>query len=304
MKNKRIKLSVVLATRNEETNIARCLASVKSIADEIIVFDEHSLDKTREIARSFGAKVFETTHNDNFHITKQKAIDKARGEWILQLDADEVVTPPLAGEIREVVGSSNNELLKRVLGHDTNRTSNTKKVSLFLRHQNLIEKREGHLGKESGEVVAFFVPRINVFLGAPLVHAGVYPDGVIRLIKSGKAKLPAKSVHELMDIEGEVGWLFNNLEHYDSPTMRRYVWRMNRYTDLHARELMQKGISKNFFYFVLYSIFKPIYTFTNLFLRHKGFLDGPRGFLWSFFSAMHFPLAYYKYWSSDKDGKD
>ena len=54
------------------------------------------------------------------------------------------------------------------------------------------------------------------FLGKPLIHAGVYPDGVIRLIKKGKAYLPAKSVHEQMVIDGEVAWLYSDLLHFDS----------------------------------------------------------------------------------------
>ncbi|MDP2860183.1 MAG: glycosyltransferase, partial [bacterium] len=63
------KLSVAIATRNEEENIARCLSSVKGIADEIIVVDEYSTDKTVEIAKKYGAKVFEEPHHDIFHIT-------------------------------------------------------------------------------------------------------------------------------------------------------------------------------------------------------------------------------------------
>ncbi|EKD90016.1 MAG: Beta 1,4 glucosyltransferase, partial [uncultured bacterium] len=74
MPNKTLKLSVVLATRNEEENIGRCLASVKDIADEIIVVDEYSTDKTREIAEKYGAKVFTEPHHDIFHITKEKAL--------------------------------------------------------------------------------------------------------------------------------------------------------------------------------------------------------------------------------------
>ena len=85
------KLSVVLATKNEEVNIVPCLASVKNIADEIIVFDEASTDKTKEIARKMGAKVYNYVHKKNFHETKQKAIEAATGDWILQLDADEQV---------------------------------------------------------------------------------------------------------------------------------------------------------------------------------------------------------------------
>ena len=85
------KLSVALATYNEEKNIARCLESVKDIADEIVIVDGSSQDKTVEIAKTYGATVHITSNPKIFHINKQKAIDMSKGDWILQLDADEVV---------------------------------------------------------------------------------------------------------------------------------------------------------------------------------------------------------------------
>lgn len=278
-------LSVVLATRNEESNIGRCLDSVKEIADEIVVVDEYSTDKTGEIAQKYGAKVFLEPHHDIFHITKQKALEKATGEWVLQLDADEVITPGLAKEIKQVIGEQS--------------TVNSKN-KLFERHQELIEARDGKIGKDTGEVVAFFMPRLNMFLGKPLRYGGVYPDGVIRLVKNGKAHFPQISVHEQIQLDGEVGWLSGDLLHYDSPTLKRYLSRFNRYTDLQAQELRIKDTPKNAGYFFLYAIYKPLYTFCNLYFRHKGILDGPQGFLWSFFSAMHFPISYYKYITNEK----
>lgn len=274
-----IKLSVVLATRNEEGNIGRCLKSIKDVADEIIVVDEYSTDKTREIAEKLGAKVFEEPHHDNFHITKEKAVEKASGEWILQLDADEVVSERLLGDIKRVLEGNYHPV----------------KNGLFERHQRLIEERDGKIGKPTGEIVGYFVPRRNIFLGKPLVHAGVYPDGVIRLIKNGKARFPAKSVHEQIELEGEVAWLSGDLLHYDSPTFRRYLARNNRYTDLLADDFAAGRIGKNFWDFVVYVVFKPISTFFGLFFRHLGILDGAPGFIWSFFSAARFPIAYFKY---------
>ena len=72
-----IKLSAVLATFNEEKNLGRTLESVEDLADEIIVVDGSSSDRTVEIARKFGANVIVTTNKANFHINKQMAIDKA-----------------------------------------------------------------------------------------------------------------------------------------------------------------------------------------------------------------------------------
>jgi glycosyltransferase involved in cell wall biosynthesis len=290
MKNK---LSVVLATRNEEENIAKCLAAITGIADEIIVFDEKSSDKTVAIAKKYGAKVYIVPHNANFHITKQKAIDKAGGDWILQLDADEVVTAALAKEIKEIIVMPQEDIGKRV-------PDNKKKALLFARHEMVIRNRDGELGSPTGEVVAFFVPRKNIFLGKPLIHAGVYPDPAIRLIKKGKAYLPAKSVHEIMKIDGKVGWLFNDMLHYDSPTFSRYLSRLNRYTDLHAAELAEKKVTLSIWTLFYFSFIKPILVFINLYVRHLGVLDGMPGFIWSAFSSLHFPIAYFKYWQEEK----
>lgn len=283
-----IKLSVVLATRNEEENIGRCLASVQNIADEIIVVDENSSDKTRDIARRFGAKVYLEPHHDIFHITKQKALDKASGEWILQLDADEVVTSGLQKEIREVINMDPESIKKRINPNHLNEIH-------FKNHQALVEERDGKIGNGNGEIVAFFIPRLNMFLGHPMRYSGVYPDGVIRLVKRGYAEFPQKSVHEQISVKGGVAWLFNDLAHYDSPTLKRYITRLNRYTDLKAAEIMEKHIPKNLLSFLTFSVYLPVYTFFSIFFRHKGFMDEVAGFLWAFFSASHFPIAYFKY---------
>lgn len=277
-----VKLSVVYATRNEEENIARSIESVKGIAGEMIVVDENSIDKTEEIAKKLGAKVVSEPHHEIFHITKQKALDMAKGDWVLQMDADEVLTKALADDIVKVINGEKPSY-------------DAKLNKLFLRHQKLIEERDGKVGKDEGEVVAYFIPRLNMFLGKPLIHAGVYPDPAIRLIKNGKAHFPAKSVHEIMTVEGRVSWLYTNMEHHDSPTLGRYLGRLNRYTDLQAEDLKNGEVNKNIISFLNYTVWKPKITFLNLYFRHLGFLDGVRGFLWSFFSATHFPIAYFKY---------
>jgi len=308
-----LRLSVVWATKNEAENISRSIKSVKDIADELIIFDEYSEDRTEDIAKRLGARVYKNKHVNNFHETKQLAIDKAKGNWILQLDADEVATPDLAEEIKGLIQLSNEKLLKRVLKYPvqtsippvtSHQSPVTKKtLLLFARHQQLIERRDGRIGKPTGKIVAFFIPRVNMFMGKPLIHGGVYPDGVIRLIKRGYARLPAKSVHEQMEIDGEVGWLVNPLEHYDSPTFARYISRNNRYTDLMAKEFKSKFKSKiNILDTMNLLTFKPFTEFLNLYFRHKGVLDGYRGFIWSFFSAMRFPISYIKYLNLDKKG--
>jgi len=293
-----MKLSVVLAVRNEEANLAACLDSIKDIADEIVIVDEYSTDKTVEIAKKYKARIYKEPHHEIFHITKQIALDKAKGDWILQLDADEIVTSSLKEEIKEVINSDITQL-DQITQSKLEDQKNAKKADLFRRHQKLIEERDGSVGDNKGEISAFFIPRVNLFLGKPLIHAGVYPDAVIRLIRRGYARFPAKSVHEQISVRGRVSWLFSDMLHNDSPTLFKYIVRLNRYTDLHAEELKAKKAPRNLAYLWYYGIFKAKIRFLMLYFRHKGFRDGIRGFLWSMFSAWHFPIAYFKYWTNN-----
>jgi len=95
-------ISVVVNTLNEERNLPRCLSSVKNFADEIIVVDMYSEDKTRKIAREFGAKVFLHKRMGYVEPARNFAINKARGEWILVLDADEKISRSLAKKLKEI----------------------------------------------------------------------------------------------------------------------------------------------------------------------------------------------------------
>ncbi|HTR23276.1 MAG TPA: glycosyltransferase family 2 protein [Terriglobales bacterium] len=99
-------LSVVIITHNEEANIGRTLASVQPlVADgrgEIIVVDSGSTDGTVEIAKALGARVFAEEWK-GYAPQKNSAIDKASGEWILSLDADEELEPALAAEINKML---------------------------------------------------------------------------------------------------------------------------------------------------------------------------------------------------------
>ncbi len=250
-----MKISVVLATYNEEKNLPRCLESVKAFADEIVVVDGSSEDKTRQIASRFKAKVMKTLNRPMFHTNKQMAIDAATGDWILQLDADEVVDDTLAEEIVKAV-------------------------------------------KYNGPLDAYSIKRKNFFFGRWLHKGGQYPDPVIRFFKRGKAYLPQKSVHEQMSVVGNVGQLNGHLLHYTAPSLSRYLTNANRYTSLTAEELKSKKIHLNLGNTLKYFLLKPFETFFLIYVRHKGFMDGSQGFVFALFSALHWPLAYMKYWEA------
>lgn len=99
-------ISVAIATYNEELNIKRCLDAIHSWVDEIIIVDGQSNDKTIEIAKKYKkVKLISTTNKPIFHINKQMAIDVCKSNWILQLDADEVISPELAKEIQQVISN-------------------------------------------------------------------------------------------------------------------------------------------------------------------------------------------------------
>jgi glycosyltransferase involved in cell wall biosynthesis len=95
-------ISVTIATKNEVSNLPKCLASV-NFADEIVVVDDCSEDNTVKIAENFGAKVISRNSAGSFHENKNLAIEKANGDWILSLDADEVVTQELADSIKSAL---------------------------------------------------------------------------------------------------------------------------------------------------------------------------------------------------------
>jgi glycosyltransferase involved in cell wall biosynthesis len=97
-------LSVAMIARNEEKNLPRTLESVRW-ADEIVIVDSGSIDRTPEVAREFGAKHSFNRDFKGFSAQKTLAIDQCTSDWILLLDADEVVSPELAAEIHEIIAN-------------------------------------------------------------------------------------------------------------------------------------------------------------------------------------------------------
>jgi glycosyltransferase involved in cell wall biosynthesis len=253
------KLSVVLATFNEEANLPGCLDSVNGLADEIIVVDGTSKDKTAQIAKKYGAKVVVTQNLPNFHINKQKAIDLATKDWILQLDADERISPELAEEIKS------------------------------------------KLKKEELAANGYWMPRKNLFLGKFLMKGGQYPDYSLRLYRKGKGRLPQVHVHEQAEVVGRVEYLKCALLHYPYKDFKSYLAKWNRYNELLASQIKEKVKERSIFiksaYGIGYLIVKPAHWFLTTYFRHKGFMDLWPGFVFSFFSALRFPVSYVKYLS-------
>ncbi len=112
-------ISLTVITRNEEELIGQCLKSAATFCDELIVVDSFSTDRTAEIARGLGARVFQRPF-EGYIAQKQFALEQATGEWILSLDADEQATWELGREIRAALGGSapaDGYRVRRILYH-------------------------------------------------------------------------------------------------------------------------------------------------------------------------------------------
>jgi glycosyltransferase involved in cell wall biosynthesis len=101
------RLSLIVITKNEEASIERCLRSAASLADEIVVVDSGSTDRTPEIVRAFGAKLLQPADWPGFGPQKQRAQEAASGDWVLSLDSDEWIEEGLAKEIEAVMRDPN-----------------------------------------------------------------------------------------------------------------------------------------------------------------------------------------------------
>ena len=106
-------LSVIVITKNEQDRIAKCLDSVIAIADEVIVLDSGSTDNTVSIAKTYTDKVY-VTDWPGYGPQKQRALELATCDWVLSIDADEVLTPGLAHEISNKLASSPSEVSFRM----------------------------------------------------------------------------------------------------------------------------------------------------------------------------------------------
>ena len=92
-----------MIVKNEEKNIIRALQGVKPLVDEMIVVDTGSTDRTKKIAKVFGAKVYDFQWTDSFSDARNFSLSKATGDWILVLDADEVISERDYGKLRELI---------------------------------------------------------------------------------------------------------------------------------------------------------------------------------------------------------
>jgi glycosyltransferase involved in cell wall biosynthesis len=194
-------LSVCIITLNEEANIARTLQSVKEIADEIVVVDSGSTDKTVPLAQGYGAKVFVEAWK-GFARQKNSSLEKASCDWILSLDADEEVSPELAASIKALLKSD----ATKHGGYTMNRRNlyfgkwikrsgyyPDPKLRLIRRgaaefelrdvHEDM--KMQGELGHLSGDLIHHAYPTLESFIEHANRYSSLGADMVVRERKVG-----------------------------------------------------------------------------------------------------------------------
>jgi len=196
-------VTAIVPTLNEEENVAECLAGL-AFADEILVVDSGSTDRTREIAAAAlegRVRVLQHEYLGNGPQCNW-AMDQAREPWVFIVDADERVPPALAAEIRGVLDS------------------------------------------ESGpRPDLFFVRRRNVFLGHTIRHSGWGTDRLVRLVRRGAARYPERLVHSDIETDGRgpVPTLPTPLEHVTANTLPAYLEKLHRYAAWGAEDLFRSG---------------------------------------------------------------
>ncbi|MFN2183353.1 MAG: glycosyltransferase family 2 protein [Anaerolineae bacterium] len=195
-----IELAAVVLTKNEERHISDCLDSL-AWADERVVFDDFSGDDTLEIARAKGARVMSHALKD-FASQRNAALKAVDATWILFVDADERVTPELAGEVRQVIRLGNEEV----------------RAGWWIPRYNYMI---GHRMRGGG-----WYPDCQLRL----------------LRRGKARYDPTHPVHEIVILDGEAGTLQNHFVHYNYDTVAQFRHKMGRYTAFEAQILYLQGI--------------------------------------------------------------
>lgn len=195
-------LSVIILTKNEEKNILDCLESIYW-ADEIIIVDDFSEDRTLDVAKTYDLsekiKFFQNKLDNNFSQQRNFALSKATHDWVLFLDADERVPK----ELREEINIS------------------------------LIED------KKNKKFNGFFIKRLDVMWGKALRHGESGSVRLLRLARKGFAHWNGK-VHEEWIVEGNISTFDAYFLHYPHQTISEFLKEINFYTTLRAQELFEK----------------------------------------------------------------
>jgi glycosyltransferase involved in cell wall biosynthesis len=262
-------LTVIIPVRNEARNLPRCLQSLRNVG-EVFVVDSQSTDETGAIAASFGAKVVQFRYQGGWPKKRQWAMDTLpiAYDWILLLDADEVVTPELSREIRQAIQNP------EVAGY---------RICLEM----------------------YFLGKLLRHCDASFWKLSLFRKGQARFecrLKDQDASMADMEVHEHMIADGPTAELQNPLVHHNVESLSRYIQKHNEYSNWEARVLsradedseeMRGSLSgtqaqrRRWFKRKLYWLpGSPVLLFLYRYVFRFGFLDGVPGLIYCTFQAV------------------
>jgi glycosyltransferase involved in cell wall biosynthesis len=259
MPDKSPTLSVAIITLNEEHNLPRTLASV-AWAEQIVVVDSGSTDRTVAIAREFGATVIERPW-PGFAAQKNFAIAQCTGDWILALDADEEVSPELQQQMRIVISSR-------------------PPTDAFC-----LNRRNMFLGRWMKHGGFYPDPKLRLFRRKAANFAATPQFG-------------ERPVHEVITFDGAAVTLDYDLIHHAYPTLSTYIEHMDRYSSLGAQILVDKNRRTALGYvgFATRILLAPSLRFVWNYVFRLGFLDGREGLMLHAYHATYTSWKYAKAW--------
>jgi len=260
-------VEVMIPTLDEEMNLPYALDSVVGWARRVFVLDSGSTDGTRDIAEARGAEVVDRPWL-GYARQKNWGLDHLpwTSDWILILDADEVILPELRDEMLAIADRPVDEV------------------------------------REAG----FRINRYFIFMHRRIRHCGYYPSWNLRFFKRGRARYEEREVHEHMLVDGPVGSLDGHMEHHDRRGLEHYMAKHNRYSTLEAREIVRvqrrlgdatSGLDarllgdplqrRRWIKHVVYPRlpFKWLCRFLFMYVLRLGILDGTTGYRFCMFMA-------------------
>jgi (heptosyl)LPS beta-1,4-glucosyltransferase len=213
-------LTVIVLTKNEEQFIERCLRSV-GWADEMLVLDSGSSDRTREIAATLGANVYEQEWL-GYSQQRNKATSLAKHDWVFFVEGDEIVTPELARSVQEVISGP-------------------------------MDERDGYSVDRRGDFLGLLLPNMS--------NARKRRNFVRLFNRRYSAYDPAMRVHEEVRFPGEAIPLRGVLIHWRAYTMDEYITVFNRYATVEAEVLNEKGRRANGYWIFLWPILRFLWNY-------------------------------------------
>jgi len=207
-------ITAIILVKNEEKSIEKCIKSL-SFCDEILIIDDNSEDATIDIINRLGNKKIRVIPHElegNFSQVRNFALQKARNEWVLFLDGDEIISDALAYEI-----------------------------------SNAVQSPDQNLKNFDG----FYLRRVDYLWGEKLEHGETGKIKILRLAKKATGKWEGIT-HEEWKVKGNIRTLNNPIIHYPHPTVAGFLREINFYTALRAKELYTKKVNTNALSVILY----------------------------------------------------